>query len=162
MSAAATMTCAGVGHGRGRRPGGLAAALAVAAAVLFGAAANGAEDEFFVVSSIDAARGHIVLKRPTETAVTMLVNERTTYRGEQGKPLHLGDLRAGDTAYITSSRSPAGELTALVVRLGPMTVEELQRRYLKPQPQPPPRRGPGPTAKASVPAQAAALPASPA
>jgi hypothetical protein len=61
----------------------------------------------------------------------MQVTAQTAYRDEQGKPLRLADLRTGDTGYITFRQTPAGEPTALLVRLGPMTVQELQRRYLK-------------------------------
>jgi hypothetical protein len=94
-------------------------------------AATGDREEFFIVSSLDAARGRIVLKRPTEVTLLMQVTPQTAYRDEQGKPLRLADLRTGDTAYITY-RQDTGAPTALLVRLGPMTVQELQRRYLKP------------------------------
>jgi len=87
-------------------------------------------DEFFIVSSIDAAHGRIILKRPTEVTAAVRVTAATQIRDEQGKALRLTDLRAGDTAWIATTRDPAGELTALTIRLGPMTVEELQRRYL--------------------------------
>ena len=92
--------------------------------------APAAADEFFVVSSVDAARGRIVLKRPTEVTLVMHVTGRTAYRAEGGRALRLTDLRAGDTAYISYVRDAAGEATASLVRLGPMTVQELQRRYL--------------------------------
>jgi hypothetical protein len=92
--------------------------------------APAAADEFFVVSSVDAARGRIVLKRPTEVTLVMHVTGRTAYRDEGGRALRLTDLRAGDTAYINYVRDAAGEATASLVRLGPMTVQELQRRYL--------------------------------
>lgn len=96
------------------------------------AAAERNHEEFFIVSSLDAAHGRIVLKRPTEVTLLMQVTAQTAYRDEQGKPLRLEDLRTGDTAYITYRQSPGGAPTALLVRLGPMTVEELQRRYLRP------------------------------
>jgi hypothetical protein len=105
-------------------PGGGAGAPAAEAGV---AARPG--DEFFIVSSVDAARGRIVLKRPTEVTLVMHVTARTAYRDERGRPLRLADLRAGDTAYIRYGRDPAGEATAVLVRLGPMTVPELHRRY---------------------------------
>jgi hypothetical protein len=89
-------------------------------------------EEFFIVSSLDAARGRIVLKRPTEVTVVMRVTERTAYRGEDGRTLRFADLRAGETGYITFTREPAGDLAATLVRLGPMTVAELHRRYLGP------------------------------
>jgi hypothetical protein len=105
---------------------GLLALLLAASA----AAAPAPRDEFFIVSSIDVPHGRIVLKRPTDVTVPMRVNDRTDLRDEQGRPLRFMDLRSGDTAWITSSRGADGELTAVTVRLGPMTVEELQRRYL--------------------------------
>jgi hypothetical protein len=104
--------------------------LFVLAACLCAAAASAPGDEFFIVSSIDGPHGRIVLKRPTDVTVPMRVNDRTDLRDEQGRPLRLTDLRSGDTAWITSTRDATGELTAVTVRLGPMTVEELHRRYL--------------------------------
>jgi hypothetical protein len=110
-------------------------ALLVLLGTALGAAAapmgQGDREEFFIVSSLDATHGRIVLKRPTEVTLLMQVTAQTAYRDEQGKPLRLADLRTGDTAYITYRQSPGGAPTALIVRLGPMTVEELQRRYLK-------------------------------
>jgi hypothetical protein len=94
------------------------------------APATSDREEFFIVSSLDAARGRIVLKRPTEVTLLMQVTARTAYRDEQGRPLRLADLRTGDTVYITY-RQETGAPTALLVRLGPMTVQELQRRYLR-------------------------------
>jgi hypothetical protein len=95
------------------------------------AATAGEREEFFVLSSVDAGRGRIVLKRPTEVTLTMQVNGQTTYRDEQGKSLRLAELRTGDTLFIAFRQSAAGEPTALRVRLGPMTVQEM-RHYLKP------------------------------
>ena len=94
-------------------------------------APNVEREEFFILSSVDAARGRIVLKRPTEVTVVMLVDAQTTYRDEQGKTLRLADLRTGDTLYVTFRPGGAGGPTALRIRLGPMTVQEM-RRYLKP------------------------------
>jgi hypothetical protein len=93
------------------------------------AAPAAAPDEFFIISSIDAGHGRIVLKRPTEVTLVMRVTARTAYRDEQGRPLALAALRAGDTVYITSTRDAAGGVTAVLVRQGPMTVQELERRY---------------------------------
>jgi hypothetical protein len=114
----------------------LAALLALGAATLWAlpalpAATAGDREEFFVLSSVDAARGRIVLKRPTEVTVPMQVNGQTTYRDEKGRSLRLADLRTGDTLYVTFRQDAAGVPTALRVRLGPMTVQEM-RRYLKP------------------------------
>lgn len=94
------------------------------------AAAAGDREEFFILSSIDTARSRIVLKRPTEVTVPMQVNGQTTYRDEKGRSLRLADLRTGDTLYVTFRQDAAGEPTALRVRLGPMTVQEM-RRYLR-------------------------------
>ena len=99
-------------------------------ATLTAAAPAARNDEFFIVSSIDAAHSRLILKRPTDVTVTVRVTAGTQIRDEHGQARKLADLRAGDTAWITSTRNPAGELTAVLVRLGPMTVEELQRRYL--------------------------------
>jgi hypothetical protein len=93
-------------------------------------AAKSVED-FFVVSSLDAAHGRMVLKRPTEVTLVMHADGRTAYRNERGQPLTLHDLRTGDTVYITY-RPDSAEPTALLVRQGPMTVPELERRYLQP------------------------------
>lgn len=107
-------------------------ALAIGAALFVGGAARAADsrDEFFIVSSVDAQKGTMVLKRPTEVTVSMRVSSRTTYRSEKGTPIHLSDLRAGDTVFIASSADPSGGLTAVSVRQGIMTVPELRRRYL--------------------------------
>jgi hypothetical protein len=110
----------------------LFAFLVMAGTGLVAAPAADSREEFFIVSSIDSARGRIVLKRPTEVTLLMQVTAQTAYRDEQGKPLRLADLRTGDTGYITYRQDTAGGATALLVRLGPMTVQELQRRYLKP------------------------------
>jgi hypothetical protein len=116
---------------RGRTPGlrFLIAFLVLLIATF--AAAAGDREEFFILSSVDAAHGRMVLKRPTEVTVLMLVNGQTAYRNEQEKPLRLSDLRTGDTLFITFRQSVAGVPTALRVRLGPMTPQEM-RRYLKP------------------------------
>ncbi|HVT58024.1 MAG TPA: hypothetical protein VHR45_06470 [Thermoanaerobaculia bacterium] len=91
-------------------------------------------EEFFVMSSIDAGHHRIVLKRPNDVTLLMKVSERTVYRNEQGKALRLTDLRAGDTVFVTFAHDASGELAAQLVRQGPMTVPELQRRYLRPAP----------------------------
>lgn len=117
-------------RGRVRALGFLVALLALSVSTLR-AETQGAHEEFFILSSVDAARGRIVLKRPTEVTVLMQVTGQTVYRDEQGKTLRLSDLRTGDTLYIAFRQSPSGEPTALRVRLGPMTVQEM-RRYLKP------------------------------
>jgi hypothetical protein len=93
------------------------------------AASGPQRQEFFILSSLDPAHGRMVLKRPTEVTVVMRVNGETTYRNAEGKPLAFRDLRSGDTGYITFRQEAGGEPTAIVVQLGPMTVQELARRY---------------------------------
>ena len=104
---------------------------AILAALLAGGAASRGEsrDEFFIVSSVDAGKGVMVLKRPTEVTVSMRVSPRTTYRSEKGKAIQLTDLRAGDTVFVASAADASGALTAVSVRQGIMTVPELRRRY---------------------------------
>lgn len=87
-------------------------------------------EEFFVISSVDLRKNQIVLKRPTEVTELVLVTQNTGYIDEEGKALRFQDLRAGDTVYVTLVERPDG-VTATRFRKGPMTVEELQRRYLK-------------------------------
>ena len=81
-----------------------------------------------MISSIDAARGRIVLKRPTEVILRMQVNGQTVYRDEQDSRSGWRDLRTGDTAYIAYRRN-AALARELREMLGAMTVQELQRRY---------------------------------
>ena len=87
-------------------------------------------DDFFIVSSVDVSQKRLVLKRPSEVTVLVRVTEKTTYRSEQNRPLQLGDLRAGDTVFIRLGTGTESDL-AKSVRRGPMTVEELHRRYLR-------------------------------
>lgn len=88
-------------------------------------------EEFFIVSSVDIKKKQIVLKRPTEVTELVLVNEKTVSLDEQGKPVPVKDLRAGDTVYVTTAPLSGGGRVALRIRKGPMTPEELHRRYLK-------------------------------
>jgi hypothetical protein len=92
-------------------------------------------EEFFIVSSVNADKGTMVVKRPTETTLTILVTPKTRCRGEKGESLRFTDLRAGDTVFIASEPDPSGHPVASSIRRGPMTLEELRRRYLRPRPQ---------------------------
>ena len=83
--------------------------------------------EFFIISSVDPVKQQLLVKRPTEVTQVMRVDTQTKYVGRDQKPIGLTDVHAGDTVYITSS---AASGVALEVRKGPMTVAELQRRYL--------------------------------
>jgi hypothetical protein len=88
-------------------------------------------DSFFIVSSVDVKKNQIVLKLPTEVTQVVEVTPASTYRDEAGKPLKFGDLRAGDTVYATLRRNANGALVVVSIRRGPMTLEELRRRYLR-------------------------------
>lgn len=86
-------------------------------------------DSFFIISSVDAKKQQLVLKLPTEVTEVVQVTPATTYRDEEGKTLKFEDLRAGDTVYAKLARKAKGTLTVVSIRRGPMTLEELHRRY---------------------------------
>jgi len=90
---------------------------------------RGRGDSFFIVSSVDAKKQQIVLKLPTEVTEVVQVTPATTYRDEEGKPLKFEDLRAGDTVYATVVQEAKGRLIVTSLRRGPMTLEELHKRY---------------------------------
>ena len=116
-----------------RFPGAFLATLFTAGAIAAGAAAPApaSSEEFFIVSSVDAGKNTMVLKRPTEVTLTMRVTEKTRCRSERGTPIRYTDLRAGDTIFIVSERDSSGQLVASSIRQGPMTVKELHQRYLR-------------------------------
>jgi hypothetical protein len=87
-------------------------------------------EDFFIISSVDAAKKQIVLKRPTEVTELIRVSEKTVYLDEQGKAIEFKSLRAGDTVYVSSSPGPDGKRIVNRIRRGPMTLEELHRRYV--------------------------------
>ena len=101
----------------------------ILAAMLMAAAMNAPADEFFIISSVDLSRNRVVLKRPTEVSVLATIAPATTIRGEHGETLHANDLRSGDTIYAVVKTQPDGVIL-VSVRRGPMTLEELRRRYL--------------------------------
>lgn len=86
-------------------------------------------ESFFIVSSVDTKKHQIVLKLPTEVTEIVEVTSATTYRDEKGRPIKFEDLRAGDTVYVTLRRNTKGGRTIVSIRRGPMTLEELHRRY---------------------------------
>jgi hypothetical protein len=90
--------------------------------------ASGGE-EFFITTSVDAAKHQLVLKRPTEVTLLIQANDQTAILGENGEHLKLSDLRTGDTVFVTLQGGATPPL-ALRIRKGPMTVAELHRRYL--------------------------------
>jgi hypothetical protein len=100
-------------------------------AVLWGAekapAPRAADEDFFIVSSVDLKQQQLVLKRPTEVTELVQVSDKTIIRDEEGKTIPLKTLRAGDTVYVASA---AGSRVATRIRKALMTVEELHRRYV--------------------------------
>jgi len=70
-----------------------------------------------------------VVKRPTEVTQLVFVNAETRYADRNGKAIALSDLHAGDTVYIREKRDSGGSI-AIEIRKGPMTLDELRKRYL--------------------------------
>ena len=99
-----------------------------------GSAASTEPEQFFIISSVDASKQQLVLKRPTEVTLLVGVNGKTAYSDEQGKPLQLKDFRAGDTVYVALHPRAEGPPLITRIRKGLMTPEELRRRYLKAAP----------------------------
>ncbi len=89
-----------------------------------------ASGDFFIVSSIDPKTQQIVLKRPTEVTQLVQVNAQTQYIDENGQPLKLQSLRAGDTVFVVLLQKSAAVPIATTIRRGPMTVDILHKRYL--------------------------------
>ena len=118
--------------GRGKRALVAGPLLALAAAAVGAPGSPSlAADEFFIVSSVDSDKGTIVVKRPTETTLTIRVTDRTRCLGLKGESIRFTDLRAGDTVFVASTPTPGGPPAASSIRRGPMTVDELHRRYLR-------------------------------
>jgi hypothetical protein len=85
-------------------------------------------EQFFIVASLDQSKSEILFKRPDEVTLLMNATPKTQYADENGKPLKLSDLRAGDTVWVTTTGG--AEPTAVRVRKGQMTIAELHRYYL--------------------------------
>jgi hypothetical protein len=87
-------------------------------------------EEFFIISSVNTSKNQLVLKHPTEVTELMLVNEKTTCLNDKGKSFGCENLRAGDTVFVISSRKGGGVRLAERIRIGPMTIEEVHRKYV--------------------------------
>lgn len=103
----------------------------LAASVLAGvcAAQTKSADEFYLVSSVDRAHNILVLMHPWQVTQTVTVNDKTQYVDDQGKPIKVTDLRAGDTIFATT-HTDKGNVVVDKIRKGVMTVAELRKRYL--------------------------------
>lgn len=86
-------------------------------------------DEFFIVSEVNLLKHQVVMEEPNETTITMGLTGKTVFKDEEGHTLPIKDMQAGDTVYVSYERDGNGIVTALTIREGPMTVEELHRRY---------------------------------
>ena len=104
-------------------------ALSLAAQADKAAPTGNSGEGFFIISSVDIAKKQLLLKEPTEITDLLQVNDKTRYADKNGKAIQFADLRAGDTIYVKTATA-AGKV-AVSIRKGPMTVEELRRRYLK-------------------------------
>lgn len=107
----------------------MALGLSAAAWAAQSSPARSGNDEFFIVTSMNMPKHQLVLKLPTEVTMRMYVTDSTRVINENGKSMPVSQLQAGDTAYITYKPGSQGP-TAVEIRLGPMTWNELQRRYL--------------------------------
>jgi len=85
-------------------------------------------EQFFIIASLDQSKSEILLKRPDEVTELLNATPKTQYFDDNGKPLKLSDLRAGDTVWVTSSGGASP--TAIRIRKGQMTVADLHRYYL--------------------------------
>lgn len=108
----------------------LSCAFSLAAQTDKAASATKSGEGFFIISSVDIAKKQLLLKEPTEITELLQVNDKTRYADKNGKAIQFADLRAGDTVFIRTATTPAGKV-AVSIRKGPMTVEELHRRYSK-------------------------------
>jgi hypothetical protein len=92
--------------------------------------APSASDEYFMVSSVDKAHNALIVLRPTQITATLIMNDKTQFADENGKPLKLSDFRTGDTIFAGFTTQAGGVLTATHVRKGMMTMAEMRKRYL--------------------------------
>lgn len=90
---------------------------------------NAAGEQFFIVASLDLQNSQLLLKYPTEVTALVKVTPQTKIAAESGNSIKLGDLRAGDTLWVTASGS-GDAMTAVRIRKGQMTVADLHRYYL--------------------------------
>lgn len=90
---------------------------------------NGGE-EFFIISSVDLAKKQLFLKHPTEVTELVLLGDSTVCFDEHSKAFPCNKLRAGDTVFVTAKRATGSTPTALRIRLGGMTVDEVHRKYM--------------------------------
>ena len=132
----------GQGRGRGRGgafvPTGPAGPLAGRADIynsgsssssaLVGKATSSGE-HYYIIGSVDQSQQQILLKGPNEITMLLKVAPDTKFVSEGGKPLRLADFRAGDTVWVVY-KGTGDDSTAVHVRAGGMSVEDLHKYYL--------------------------------
>jgi hypothetical protein len=91
--------------------------------------ATSAGEYFFIIGSVDQSQQQILLKWPTEVTLLLKITPDTKFFNESGKPLKLGDFRAGDTVWV-AYKGAGADASALRVRAGVMTVQDLHKYYL--------------------------------
>lgn len=91
--------------------------------------ATAAGEHFFIIGSVDQAQQQILLKWPTEVTLLLKVTPDTKFASEAGKPLKLGDFRAGDTVWVIYNGAGV-TATADHVRAGIMSVADLHKYFL--------------------------------
>lgn len=91
--------------------------------------ATAAGEHFFIIGSVDQPQQQLLLKWPTEVTLLLKVTPDTKFVSEAGKPLKLGDFRAGDTVWVTY-KGDGTDATAVHVRAGTMTVADLHKYFL--------------------------------
>jgi hypothetical protein len=89
---------------------------------------NAKGEQFFIIASLDQSKSEILVKRPDEVTLLLNTTPKTQYLDENGKPLKLSDLRAGDTVWVKATGG--AHPTAIQIRKGQMTVADLHRYYL--------------------------------
>jgi hypothetical protein len=89
---------------------------------------NSRGESFYIVASVDRTKSQILLKLPTEVTIMMKVDDKTQFSDATGKPIHLADLKTGDTVWVVSTGGD--QPTATRMTIGPMTVAELHQLYL--------------------------------
>lgn len=87
-------------------------------------------EQFYVISSVDMQKHQVVLMRPTQLTVVATTNDQTAYVGEKGQKLGLKDLHAGQTVWATLRKDTGGQVVAMKIREGAMTIAELHKLYL--------------------------------
>ncbi|MGB7174344.1 MAG: hypothetical protein WBD23_12425 [Candidatus Acidiferrales bacterium] len=91
---------------------------------------NAQGEQFFMISSVDLPKHHIILMAPTQLTLVANTTNLTQFVGEKGQKLTEKDLKAGDTVWAIVKTAKDGETTAVKIREGAMTPADLHKLYL--------------------------------